>query len=139
MKFEIKTVEVADNAVQTRIFIDGVDVTNRIKKFTLKKDGSPLELSLTILGDIDVSVDNLEMSDIKSIDSIQSEYQYAAREKIINRRKEKGLTSKRVSELIGITQGGYSHVESGSRNLTVPVAKRLAKVLDMHWTEFFED
>ncbi len=61
------------------------------------------------------------------------------REKIINRRKEKGLTSKRVSELIGITQGGYSHIESGSRNLTVPVAKRLAKVLDMHWTEFFED
>lgn len=55
MKFEIKTVEIADNAVQTRIFIDGVDVTNRIKKFTLKKDGSPLELSLTILGDIDVS------------------------------------------------------------------------------------
>ena len=56
------------------------------------------------------------------------------REKIINRRKEKGLTSKRVSELIGITQGGYSHIESGSRNL-----KRLAKVLDKHWTEFFED
>lgn len=55
LKFEIKTVEIADNAVQTRIFIDGVDVTNRIKKFTLKKDGSPLELSLTILGDIDVS------------------------------------------------------------------------------------
>lgn len=61
------------------------------------------------------------------------------REKIINRRKEKGLTSKMVSELIDITQGGYSHIESGSRNLTVPVAKRLAKVLDMHWTEFFED
>ena len=110
MKFEIKTVEIADNAVQTRIFIDGVDVTNRIKKFTLKKDGSPLELSLTILGDIDVSIDNLEMSNIKNIDSIQSEYQYAAREKIINRRKEKGLTSKMVSELIGITQGGYSHI-----------------------------
>ena len=81
MKFEIKTVEVADNAVQTRVFIDGVDVTTRIKKFTLKKDGSPLELSLTILGDIDVSVDSLEMSNIKNIDSIQSEYQYTLKEK----------------------------------------------------------
>lgn len=81
MKFEIKTVEVADNAVQTRIFIDGIDITNRIKKFTLKKDGSPLELSLTILGDIDVSIDNLEMSNIKNIDLTQSEYQYTAKEK----------------------------------------------------------
>ena len=71
LKFEIKTVEVADNAVQTRIFIDGVDVTNRIKKFTLKKDGSPLELSLTILGDIDVSIGSFEMGNIKNIDSIQ--------------------------------------------------------------------
>ena len=109
MKFEIKTVEVADNAVQTRIFIDGVDVTNRIKKFTLKKDGSPLELSLTILGDIDVSIDNLEMSSIKNIDSIQSEYQYTAKEKTRSEPRWKRF------------------------------AKRLAKVLDMHWTEFFED
>lgn len=81
LKFEIKTVEVADNAVQTRIFIDGTDVTDRIKKFTLKKDGSPLELSLTILGDIDVSIDNLEMSNVKNIDLAQSEYQYTAKEK----------------------------------------------------------
>lgn len=81
MKFEIKTVEVADNAVQTRIFIDGVDVTNRIKKFTLKKDGSPLELSLTILGDIDVSIDNFEIGNVKNIDLTQSEYQYTAKEK----------------------------------------------------------
>lgn len=81
MKFEIKTVEVADNAVQTRIFIDGVDVTNRIKKFTLKKDSSPLELSLTILGDIDVSIDNFEIGNVKNIDLTQSEYQYTAKEK----------------------------------------------------------
>lgn len=81
MKFEIKTVEIADNAVQTRIFIDGVDVTNRIKEFTLKKDGSPLELSLTILGDIDVLIDNLEKSNIKNFDLAQSEYQYTLKEK----------------------------------------------------------
>lgn len=81
MKFEIKTVEVADNAVQTRVFIDGVDVTNRIKKFTLKKDSSPLELSLTILGDIDVSIDNFEIGNVKNIDLTQSEYQYTAKEK----------------------------------------------------------
>lgn len=81
MKFEIKTVEVADNAVQTRVFIDGVDVTNRIKKFTLKKDSSPLELSLTILGDIDVSIDNFEIGNVKNIDLTQSEYQYTLKEK----------------------------------------------------------
>lgn len=89
MKFEIKTVEVADNAVQTRIFIDGIDVTNRIKKFTLKKDSSPLELSLTILGDIDVSVDSLEMSNIKNIDLTQSEYQYTLKEKTRSEPKRK--------------------------------------------------
>lgn len=99
MKFEIKTVEIADNAVQTRIFIDGVDVTNRIKKFTLKKDSSPLELSLTILGDIDVSVDNLEMSDIKSIDSIQSEYQYTLKEKTRSEPRRKRLL-KRLKETV---------------------------------------
>lgn len=81
MKFEIKTVEVADNAVQTRVFIDGVDVTGRIKKFTLKKDSSLLELSLTILGDIDVSIDNFEIGNVKNIDLTQSEYQYTAKEK----------------------------------------------------------
>lgn len=51
------------------------------------------------------------------------------REKIINRRKEKGMTSKMVSELIGITQGGYSHIESGSRNLTVRSQKGLQRCL----------
>lgn len=99
MKFEIKTVEIADNAVQTRIFIDGVDVTNRIKKFTLKKDGSPLELSLTILGDIDVLIDNLEMSDIKNIDSTQSEYQYTLKEKTRSEPRRKRLL-KRLKETV---------------------------------------
>ena len=99
MKFEIKTVEIADNAVQTRVFIDGVDVTNRIKKFTLKKDGSPLELSLTVLGDIDVSIDNLEMSDIKNIDSTQSEYQYTLKEKTRSEPRRKRLL-KRLKETV---------------------------------------
>lgn len=99
MKFEIKTVEVADNAVQTRIFIDGTDVTDRIKKFTLKKDGSPLELSLTILGDIDVLIDNLEMSNIKNIDSTQSEYQYTLKEKTQSEPRRKRLL-KRLKETV---------------------------------------
>lgn len=94
MKFEIKTVEVVDNVVQTRIFIDGTDVTDRIKKFTLKKDGSPLELSLTILGDIDVSIDNLEMNNIKNIDLTQSEYQYTAKEKTRSEPRLKRLRRK---------------------------------------------
>lgn len=91
MKFEIKTVEIADNAVQTRVFIDGVDVTNRIKKFTLKKDSSPLELSLTILGDIDVSIDNFEIGNVKNIDLTQSEYQYTAKEKTRSEPRQKRL------------------------------------------------
>ncbi len=99
MKFEIKTVEVADNAVQTCIFIDGIDVTNRIKKFTLKKDGSPLELSLTILGDIDVLIDNLEKSNIKNIDSTQSEYQYTLKEKTQSEPRRKRLL-KRLKEIV---------------------------------------
>lgn len=81
MKFEIKTVEITANAVETHIFIDGTDVTNCVKKFTLKKDGTPLELSLTLFGNIDVSIDGLEIGDIENIDSAQSEYQYTAKEK----------------------------------------------------------
>lgn len=99
MKFEIKTVEITANAVETHIFIDGTDVTNRVKKFALKKDGTPLELSLTLLGDIDVSIDGLEIRDIKNIDSAQSEYQYTAKEKKQQEPKGKRML-KRLKETI---------------------------------------
>lgn len=61
------------------------------------------------------------------------------RELIRNRRIEKGLTEIQVAQFAGITQGAYSHIESGRRNPSIKVAKRLAKVLEMDWTEFFRD
>lgn len=58
---------------------------------------------------------------------------------IAERRKEKGLTVRKIAELVGITQGGYTHIELGHRNPSVSTAKKIANILDFDWTEFFPD
>ncbi len=58
---------------------------------------------------------------------------------LAKRRKEKGLTAKKMAELVGITQSGYTHIELGNRNPSVTVAKKIAKVLDFDWIDFFSD
>ena len=44
-----------------------------------------------------------------------------------------------VAEKLGISQQMYSFIETGQRQPSVQVAKRIAAVLGFDWTRFFED
>jgi putative transcriptional regulator len=52
-------------------------------------------------------------------------------------RKSKGLRQITVAQSVGITHGAYSNIECGKRNPSVPLAKRLGKLLDFDWTNLF--
>ena len=54
-------------------------------------------------------------------------------------RKGKGYTEAQDGELAGITQQHYHFVETGQRKPSVDVAKRIAAVLGIDWTLFYED
>lgn len=53
-------------------------------------------------------------------------------------RKKEGLTLFELGELVGISEAYLSMVESGKRNPSVDVAKRLGTVLEFDWTRIFE-
>lgn len=44
-----------------------------------------------------------------------------------------------VAHEIGIAQSTYASIEVGSRNPSVPMAKRIADVLGFDWTRFYEE
>ena len=58
---------------------------------------------------------------------------------ITDERIKKGLTQKELAEMVGITQGWLSSIESGVRKPSVTVAKKIAAALDFDWAELFED
>lgn len=62
------------------------------------------------------------------------------KELLISKRSELGLTHKDVVEKsnAGITRQYYSMIESGERRPSVDVAKKIAPVLGLDWTIFFE-
>ncbi len=45
----------------------------------------------------------------------------------------------KIAEEIGIAQSTYASIEVGSRQPSVQMAKRIAKVLGFDWTRFYED
>lgn len=49
------------------------------------------------------------------------------------------LTHQQVAELTGISRSYYTEIESGEKNPSVPMAKRIAKTLKFDWTLFFEN
>lgn len=55
------------------------------------------------------------------------------------KRLKKNLTMRQVAEKVGITEAMYSYIESGKRHPSVKKAKLLGKILNIEWTEFFED
>jgi putative transcriptional regulator len=61
------------------------------------------------------------------------------REWLKNLRTNKNSTMLEVSKQAGISESYYSMIESGSRNVSVEVAKRIAAVLDFDWTRFYQD
>lgn len=56
-----------------------------------------------------------------------------------DKRIEKGMTQQEVAEAVGLTDVAISYIESGTRRPSVETAKRIAKVLNIDWTEFFND
>jgi len=49
------------------------------------------------------------------------------------------LTHQRIAELAEISRSYYTEIESGEKNPSVPMAKRIAKALKFDWTLFFKD
>lgn len=54
-------------------------------------------------------------------------------------RQARRLTTYEVAAKAGISQGYYSQIENGARNVSVPIAKKIAAVLLFDWTAFFRD
>lgn len=59
---------------------------------------------------------------------------------LISKRKQLGLTQQDVVEKTGsiITRQYYGMIEKGERRPSVDVAKKIAEVLDIDWTIFFD-
>ena len=53
-------------------------------------------------------------------------------------RKAKHLTQEEVARTVSISRVAYTNIENGKRNPSPKVAKRIASVLGIPWTIFFE-
>lgn len=53
-------------------------------------------------------------------------------------RKSKGLTQQQLADKIGVTRANISGIELGKSHPSVPLAKRIASVLECEWTLFFD-
>ncbi|WP_270999021.1 helix-turn-helix transcriptional regulator [Listeria seeligeri] len=53
-------------------------------------------------------------------------------------REEKGLTQLELAELSNVERTTYASIEQGRRNPSVANAMRIAEVLDVEWTIFFD-
>ncbi len=72
----------------------------------------------------------LETPDVKAeYDALQPEYDII--QEMIDARNKEGLTQKELSERTGITQADISRIESGTRNPSLGMVKRLANGLGM--------
>jgi putative transcriptional regulator len=58
---------------------------------------------------------------------------------LAKRRNELGLTQEEVANRSNIARTTYAMIEQDNRTPSVAVAKRIAKVLGLDWTLFFED
>lgn len=58
---------------------------------------------------------------------------------LIKKRNEKGYTQEEVAIQADIARTTYAMIEQGNRYPSVPVAKRIARVLEFDWTLFFTD
>lgn len=54
-------------------------------------------------------------------------------------RTERGYTQESLAKELGLAKGTISSYEQGYRKISVPIAIKLSKVLEVKWTIFFED
>lgn len=60
------------------------------------------------------------------------------RDWLIAARHAKGMTQKAVSEAVGVAPPTYWEYEHGQTRPTPEIAQRIAAVLDIPWTQFYE-
>jgi putative transcriptional regulator len=60
------------------------------------------------------------------------------KELLVAARKSKHLTHEQVAEQVEISRQYYGMIESGERNPSVQIAKKIGVVLEIDWTLFFE-
>lgn len=61
------------------------------------------------------------------------------REKLVQLRKRREMTQEEVARCIGVSRGFYSLIESGLRNPTYGLAKKIAKVFGVDPEDLFLD
>lgn len=54
-------------------------------------------------------------------------------------REKSGLSQEKLALKVGVGRSTITMIETGVNQLTVPLAKKIAEVLDIDWTELFED
>ncbi len=57
---------------------------------------------------------------------------------LIELRHDAGLTQEELATTCGISRQYYGFIESGDRNASVSVAKKIAAALGFSWQKFFE-
>ena len=58
---------------------------------------------------------------------------------LLNARKRKNLTHAEIAKMVNVKRQYYGMIENGQRTPSVFIAKKIARVLDVDWTLFFED
>lgn len=53
-------------------------------------------------------------------------------------RKKRGLTQAEVARKVGISQPSLCDIERGITSPRPDTAKKIAEVLDFHWTKFYD-
>jgi putative transcriptional regulator len=61
------------------------------------------------------------------------------RDWLIIKRKDKDMTQMALATQAGISRAYYAQLESNRRDPSIKVAIRLARILDLEWTCFFEN
>ena len=54
-------------------------------------------------------------------------------------RKNKKLTQCDIANACGYSQTAYCMIENGNRRPSVELAKKIAKVLEIDWTRFYDE
>jgi len=59
------------------------------------------------------------------------------RDWLVKARRNKAMTQLAVARHSGISRAYYTQIENGRRDPSIRVAVRLARLLELEWTEFF--
>jgi putative transcriptional regulator len=58
---------------------------------------------------------------------------------LIERRKEREMTQMNLADQAGISRAYYSQIEQNYRSPSIRVAKKLADILGLEWTVFYDE